>query len=229
MRTKMLLWPVSLLLLLTAACQPTRIIDSEPENEPIRIVGTVASPTPESMEAQVTEAVSASPVATETPAPTVPPTETPEPTFTPSPAPTVEPTNTPKPDTSKAEQFADAALKLMDAPYVRGGTSLEEDGGFDPGGFVYHCLNAVGNEVRHRSSKGYAEVEEWAKIENMEELMVGDLCFFMTGDNESVNCVCIYVGDGEMVYPSSGEGKVIKSRITNDYWTEAFVFARRVF
>lgn len=229
MRTKMLLVIGSLLLCLTAGCQPTQIIDSDLKDDPIRIVGTVATATPVPMEAQVTEQASATPVSTATPAPTAPPTATPEPTFTPSPTPTVEPTATPRPDTSKAEQFAETALALLDAPYVRGGTSLEEDGGFDPGGFVYHCLNAVGKEVRHRASKGYAEVEEWTKIEDPDALLVGDLCFFMTGDNESVNCVCIYVGDGKMVYPSSGEGKVITSRITNDYWSEAFVFARRVF
>ena len=63
----------------------------------------------------------------------------------------------------------------------------------------------------------------------MDDLIPGDLCFFMTPGNESVNCVCIYLGDGEMIYPSSGEGKVITNRITSKYWKSAFVFARRVF
>jgi hypothetical protein len=41
--------------------------------------------------------------------------------------------------------------------------------------------------------------------------------------------VCIYLGGGRMVYPSSSEGKVITTKITDKYWKESFVFARRVF
>lgn len=232
MRKQFFHFGLSLLLVIgTAACASTEIIDSNLGDEPIRIVGTVATDAPNAV---ITETVSLaptdSPEPTATPQPTPQPTEVPteSPTPTPTPTPTPEPTATPRPDTSKGEQLRDVALSLLDAPYLRGGTSLEE-GGFDPGGFVYHCLNAVGKSVRHRASKGYAEVEEWTKIESMEDLVVGDLCFFMTGDNESVNCVCIYIGDGRMVYPSSSEGKVITTKIGSDYWTNAFVFARRVF
>ena len=51
----------------------------------------------------------------------------------------------------------------------------------------------------------------------------------MTPGYESVNCVTIYLGGGEMIYPSSGTGKVITNDIDSSYWKEAFVFARRVF
>ena len=112
-------------------------------------------------------------------------------------------------------------------PYRRGGTS-EEDG-FDPGGFVYYCLNAVGVKVRHKTSKGYSEMTDWQQVESMDDLEVGDLCFFTTPGNDAVNCVCIYLGENRMIYPSSGEGKVITAKINTNYWEEAFTFARRVF
>ena len=83
--------------------------------------------------------------------------------------------------------------------------------------------------MRHKTSKGYSEYDAWQRVDSMDDLEPGDLCFFMTPGNESVNCVTIYLGNGLMIYPSSGEGKVITNKITGKYWTEAFVFARRVF
>ncbi|MDO4544105.1 MAG: NlpC/P60 family protein, partial [Clostridia bacterium] len=144
-----------------------------------------------------------------------------EPTFTPTPSPT--------PDTDKAQQLCDYALTLLGQPYVRGGDNLDEDGGFDPGGFVYHCLNYVGESVSRRTSAGYSEVESWTLIESISELAPGDLLFFMTGTNTEINCVCIYLGDDRMIYPSSSELEVITTRLSSDYWTNGFVLARRVF
>ena len=84
-------------------------------------------------------------------------------------------------------------------------------------------------QIKHKTSKGYSEYGKWARIDSMDDLEPGDLCFFMTPGNESVNCVTVYLGDGRMIYPSSGEGKVITNNIGSKYWKEAFVFARRVF
>jgi cell wall-associated NlpC family hydrolase len=115
----------------------------------------------------------------------------------------------------------------LDRAYHSGGKSPES--GFDPGGFVYYCLNEVGVEVRRKTSKGYSENDGWQRVDDIEDLEPGDLCFFMTPGYESVNCVTIYLGGGEMIYPSSGTGKVITNDIDSSYWKEAFVFARRVF
>lgn len=222
---------IGLALLLGCSSQ-AKIIDSEPE-EKIQIIGqveTAAPSTEPASQGSETEAtpqpiVTAAPMAEPTEAPTPVPTEAPTPE--PTEAPTPEPTATPEPDRTKAEQFCDAAESYLDYPYARGGTN--PDSGFDPGGFVYYCLNEVGVKVRHKTSKGYSENEDWQRVESMDDLEPGNLCFFMTPGNESVNCVCIYLGSKQMIYPSSGEGKVIITKITSNYWTEAFVFARRVF
>ena len=118
------------------------------------------------------------------------------------------------------------AQRYVDYPYARGGKSPET--GFDPGGFVYWCLNEMGEAVPRRTSAGYAEVEQWTKLSRIAQLVPGDLLFFRTGDNENINCVCIYLGDNRMIYPSTSKQCVIVTEISS-YWTNAFQWARRVF
>ena len=218
------------------------IIDSRTDTEKIQIVGEIVTPDPtEKASVRATDAAetpqaiilndppTAEPTEIPTPEPTAVPTAEPtqEPTEAPTPEPTAAPTATPEPDRTKSEQFCDVAKSFLDTEYRRGGTDPET--GFDPGGFVYYCLNKVGVKVKHKTSKGYSEYDSWQLVESIDDLEPGDLCFFMTPGNESVNCVCIYLGGGQIIYPSSGEGKVITNKITSKYWTEAFVFARRVF
>jgi cell wall-associated NlpC family hydrolase len=219
-RIAIALWLSALLL----ACAPQQIRDARTENDRIQIVGQIEQPTPAPTE---TEAPTAAPTPEPTAAPTPEPTDAPTAEPTPEPTETPEPTATPEPDRTKAEAFCDAATALLDVPYQRGGTSAET--GFDPGGFGYYCLNAAGVKVRHKTSKGYSEMTEWMRVDSTDDLEKGDLCFFRTPGNDAVNCVTIYLGDGRMIYPSSGEGKVITAKITTNYWKEAFVFARRVF
>ncbi|MBR0508194.1 MAG: C40 family peptidase [Clostridia bacterium] len=229
MKRYTMIFAAGLALLFTLGCSSRpAVIHSEPEPEKIQIVGEIETPSP-APEADalppVTEAPTVAPTAVPTPEPTEVPT--PEPTEEPTEAPTEAPTPTPAPNRTKAEQFCDLAKSLLDLPYQPGGKT--PDAGFDPGGFTYYCLNEVGVKVRHKTSKGYSEYDEWMLVTSMDDLEPGDLCFFMTPGKDSVNCVCIYLGDGKMIYPSSGEGKVITAKITDKYWKESFVFARRVF
>ncbi len=223
-RIGIVLWLSTLLF----ACASQPAVPINPENDKIQIIGQLEQPTAtpvplsDSIPTPVpTPRLTVVPMPTETPTPVPTEAPTPEPTVTP------EPTATPAPDRTKTEAFCDAAKALVDVPYQRGGTDKET--GFDPGGFVYYCLNAAGVKVRHKTSKGYSEVTEWSRVDTMDDLERGDLCFFRTPGNDAVNCVAIYLGDNRMIYPSSGEGKVIITKITSNYWEEAFVFARRVF
>ncbi len=221
---------ISILVLSLFGCNAGgQITGGNPTNEPIRIVGTTETATPSASSTDVSLATispSPTPTPTATPTPTPTPSPTPEPTATPTP--TEEPTASPTPNVDKGKQLAAIAEEQLNVPYVRGGKSLD-DGGFDPGGFVYFCLQKMGVETSRKTSKGYSEVETWAKISSIDQLAVGDLVFFMTGSNTEVNCVCIYMGDDRMIYPSSSEGIVIITRLSSDYWTNGFQFARRVF
>ena len=235
-------------LVLTFGCgAQAKVIDSRTDTEKIQIVGQIetAAPTAEAQSGQsgeapesteetpkpivVSDPVTPEPTEVPTEEPTEPPTQEPseEPTEEPTEAPTPEPTATPEPNRTEAEQFCEVAKSLLDTEYRPSGTKPET--GFDPGGFVYYCLNQVGVKVKHKSSKGYSEYEKWQRVDSMDDLEPGDLCFFMTPGHESVNCVCIYLGDGQIIYPSSGKGMVIINDINTQYWEEAFVFARRVF
>ena len=243
-------------MLIGCTSQPT-IIQSVPDTEKIQIVGEIVTPAPEEPEQHDTVDVTAavteepvvptllptelpSPIPTEEPTPVPTEAPTPVPTEKPTEAPTEEPTGAPTPEPENAPEFSIAksggsqcdrfcavAESLLGTPYHRGGTDPEL--GFDPGGFVYYCLNQSGVKVRHKSSKGYSEYESWQRIDAAEDLAPGDLCFFMTPGNDSVNCVCIYLGNGTIIYPSSGEGKVVTADLSAAYWTDAFVFARRVY
>ena len=243
------------LVLLFGCGAQAKVIDSRTDTEKIQIVGQIETAAPTEAvketavplataavsESSASDAVTPQPIVVSdptTPEPTAvggvdpdapleteEPTE--EPTEAPTEAPTPEPTATPEPNRTEAEKFCDIAESLLDVAYKRGGTKLET--GFDPGGFVYYCLNKVGVKVKHKTSKGYSEYDAWQRVDSMDDLEPGDLCFFMTPGNDSVNCVAVYLGNVQIIYPSSGEGKVITNRITSSYWTEAFVFARRVF
>ena len=221
------------LLLTGCGGEPTHVINDVEKDEPIRIVATIQSSSP------ITAApASSTPVVTLLPtkAPTPAPTDTPAPTATPAPTkaptdapeetpvPTVKPT--PTPDVSEGEQLVMIAQQYLNYPYTRGGQS--PDKGFDPSGFVCWCLREMGLKVKRRTSAGYAEEEDWTKITRMRDLQPGDLVFFRTGDNENINCVCIYMGANRMIYPSTSKQAVIVTEI-NSYWTNAFQWARRVF
>ena len=192
------------LLLTGCGVEPTNIVNDVEKDEPIRIVATLQSSVP----------------ATASPAVTLPPT--PAPTDAPTPAPTATPT----PDVAEGERLVMIARQYVDYPYARGGKSPDE--GFDPSGFVYWCLKQMDLSVKRRTSAGYAEEEGWQKITRLSDLQTGDLVFFKTGDNENINCVCIYMGENRMIYPSTSKQVVIVTEI-NSYWTNAFQWARRVF
>ena len=200
------------LLLTGCGGEPTHIVNDLNTSEPIRIVAVAESQVPVTPTPEVT------------PVPTELPTKAPTPAPTDTPAPTAEPT--PTPDVSRGEQLAMIAEQYINYPYTRGGKS--PDTGFDPSGFVYWCLKEMGLDVKRRNSAGYAEEDGWDKINLLSELATGDLVFFRTGDNENINCVCIYLGDNRMIYPSTSKGVVIVTEI-NSYWTNAFQWARRVF
>ena len=200
------------LLLTGCGVEPANIVNDVNPDEPIRIVAVVESQVPVTATPQVT--ATPTPVPTKTPTPA--PTDTPEPTAEPSPT----------PDMAAGEQLSMIAQQYLDYPYTRGGKSPET--GFDPSGFVYFCLREMGQNVKRRNSAGYAEEEKWEKLTRLSDLMPGDLLFFRTGDNENINCVCIYLGDNRMIYPSTSKEMVIVTEI-NSYWTNAFQWARRVF
>ncbi|MBR0206795.1 MAG: C40 family peptidase [Clostridia bacterium] len=233
---------------LLAGCDadPSHIVNDLDKDEPIRIVAVLQSSVPatatpnEALGVKASPALGAvldpwgilTPTQRPTPAPTSTPTATPMPTAMPTVTPKEDETPTPEilptatPDLPQGMQLVMIAQQYYNYPYARGGDSPRE--GFDPSGFVYWCLKEMGLNVKRRSSAGYAEEEKWTKIARLSDLTPGDLVFFRTGDNENINCVCIYLGENRMIYPSTSKQTIIVTEI-NNYWTNAFQWARRVF
>ena len=214
------------MLLTGCSAESTQIVNDLNKDEPLRIVAVIQSSVP----------VTATPVITlpptREPAPT--PAETPAPTDTTTPKGTEDPEETmmpsalptATPDLPLGMQFIMIAQQYYNYPYTRGGDNPQE--GFDPSGFVYWCLTEMNVKVKRRISAGYAEEEQWTKITRLSDLEPGDLLFFKTGDNENINCVCIYLGNNRMIYPSTSRQAIISAEI-NGYWANAFQWARRVF
>ena len=56
-------------------------------------------------------------------------------------------------------------------------------------------------------------------------LRAGDLVFFQTGPNRKH--VGVYIGDSQFIHASSSQGVTV-STLTDNYWQEHFITARRV-
>ncbi|NLT98312.1 MAG: hypothetical protein GXW96_09235 [Christensenellaceae bacterium] len=124
-----------------------------------------------------------------------------------------------------AAAIADIALAQLGDPYLLGGNGPDK---FDCSGLAYYAMMNAGFSVSRLSSAAYSQVSSWAKITGTGSLKKGDLLFFYSESWSSINHMGIYIGDGQFVHASSGQGKVMVSTLSNSYWAGHFAFARRV-
>ena len=136
--------------------------------------------------------------------------------------PTKKPSPTPKKDT-RIDKFIAAANSRIGCEYVLGARGPNK---FDCSGLVYYCLRKAGVGGTRLNAAGYSQRSGWKKITSINSLKKGDILFFRSDTNSSVNHTGIYVGGGNMIDASSGNGKVVK-RPLSAYWKRNFVCARR--
>ena len=139
-----------------------------------------------------------------------------------TPKPTPKPTATPKKDL-RIDKFINAANSKIGCEYLLGARGPNK---FDCSGFVYWCLKQAGVEGTRLNAAGYSMKSNWKKIDSINNLKRGDILFFRSDTDKSVNHTGIYVGGGNMIDASSGNGKVVK-RALSAYWKRNFVCARR--
>jgi len=125
----------------------------------------------------------------------------------------------------KAAAIADIALAQLGDPYLLGGNGPDK---FDCSGLAYYAMMNAGFSVSRLSSAAYSQLSSWTKITDVGSLKKGDLLFFYSESWSSINHMGIYIGDGQFVHASSGQGKVMVSTLSNSYWAGHFAFARRV-
>jgi len=112
------------------------------------------------------------------------------------------------------------ALSFRGAPYRNGGG---DPAGFDCSGFTQFVFSQYGIALP-RSVKEQFQVGRAVKPN---EVAPGDLLFFSTTE-PGASHVGIAVGGDEFVHAPSSKGVVRVERMSQSYWSQRFVGARRV-
>ncbi len=125
---------------------------------------------------------------------------------------------------SSASKIADIALTQLVKPYALGTQGPDS---YDCSGLAYYAMTNSGFSAGRFSAAAYSENAAWAKITSISSLQKGDLVFFRP-DTSYISHMGVYIGSGQFVHASSGQGKVMISNFGNSYWANCFALARRV-
>ena len=123
-----------------------------------------------------------------------------------------------------ADAIASAAKNQVGKEYVLNASGPDE---FDCSGLVYYVLNECGIAVDRKDCAGYAQNEDWSKIESLGDVKAGDILFFC-GEDGKIKHAGIAVSSKNMIDASSSHRKVVKRSCNTNYWNRHFAFARRV-
>jgi cell wall-associated NlpC family hydrolase len=183
---------------------------------------------------QVAAAVSqppAQPPSTAAQTPTPSPKSTPTPTTTSTPTPTPAPRQSPAPanppPASSATpgaantDLAGAALKLLGAPYVWGGSSPS---GFDCSGLVWYVARQQGKPI----SRDMAAQYDSGSHPGRDQLQPGDLVFFQDTWKPGLSHNGVYVGNGQFVNAADEATGVTLSSLNSAYWSAHWFGATRL-
>jgi hypothetical protein len=122
---------------------------------------------------------------------------------------------------AKAQDAVDLAARLIGRPYVWG---AEGPGSFDCSGLTQFVYREVGVTLPRRAISQSTVGEPAGR-----SLQRGDLLFFATdARRRQVTHVGIYEGRGVMIEASKRHGRVRRSTLSEEYWIDRFMFARRV-
>ena len=123
-----------------------------------------------------------------------------------------------------ADAIAATAKNQVGKEYVLNASGPDE---FDCSGLVYYVLNECGIAVDRKDCAGYAQNEDWGKIESLSDVKAGDILFFC-GEDGKIRHAGIAVSSKNMIDASSSHRKVAERGFQTRYWKEHFAFARRV-
>ena len=127
----------------------------------------------------------------------------------------------PGPNASTAAKVISSAEEKLGSTYVYGDTGKA---GFDCSGLVYSIYN---DELGISIPRSSITQSTFGQQVSKSDLQEGDLVFFNTTGN-GVSHVGIYVGDGKFIHASSGQGKVMTSSLSEEYYQDRYVNAPRV-
>jgi cell wall-associated NlpC family hydrolase len=127
---------------------------------------------------------------------------------------------TPRADAANAVLFR--AIALVGTPYHWGGNTPQS--GFDCSGLVDYVYRDAAGVALPRSSADISELGQ-RKLA-IDSLQSGDLVFF--ADRRRVSHVGIYVGKRRFVHAPNSGGTVRLDSLDGAWWSEHFVFGKRV-
>ena len=123
-----------------------------------------------------------------------------------------------------ADTIAATAKNQVGKEYALNASGPDE---LDSSGLVYYVLNECGIAVDRKDCAGYAQNEDWSKIESLGDVKAGDILFFY-GEDGKIRHAGIAVSSKNMIDASSSHRKVAERGFQTRYWKEHFAFARRV-
>lgn len=109
--------------------------------------------------------------------------------------------------------------KFKNTPYKFGGIDSR---GFDCSGFVNTVFK---NAFSVKLPRTTTQMSSIGKNIKRNQLKIGDLVFFQP--SKKYKHVGIYMGNNLFMHSSTSKG-VIKSSLTNVYWTKKYKYARRI-
>lgn len=121
-----------------------------------------------------------------------------------------------------------AMNKLMSQigkPYQWGGNSPYT--GFDCSGLVYYAYKDVVKIPIPRTANEMYHLRDAAPI-NKGELEIGDLVFFRINGRGTADHVGVYLGNGKFIQSPRTGADIKISKLSEDYWQEHYIGARRV-
>lgn len=122
---------------------------------------------------------------------------------------------------ASAQSAIYSATNKLGSPYIYGSTGST---GYDCSGLVYAVYK---NEMGINLPRASRDQSKYGMQVSRNELQPGDLVFFNT-TGSGVSHVGIYKGNGAFIHASSGQGKVITSNLSEDYYNDRYVNATRV-
>ncbi|KJH83144.1 C40 family peptidase [Pseudomonas sp. KSR10] len=123
-----------------------------------------------------------------------------------------------------AEEVLFTALGLVGTPYRYGGNT--PDGGFDCSGLIGYVYRGAAGVALPRTTREMNAMR--GQTVKRDALKAGDLLFFATSGGRRVSHAAIYVGEGRFVHAPSTGGTVRLDSLSNRYWQNSYLSAKRV-